>query len=59
MTDKKTERWMKREFLTGIFRWELLLTPIGSMWRCWEFNDGDIEYLDIYIFGIRIVKWRL
>lgn len=59
MTDKETERRMKREFFTGIIKWKLLLTPIGSMWHCWKFSDGNIEYFDIYIFGIRVVRWRL
>jgi hypothetical protein len=52
---------MTRHFITGAIEWKLMLTPVGSMWRSWKFDGGQthIEYLDIYVFGIRVVRWRV
>jgi hypothetical protein len=58
--DSKKCRLMDRQFITGAIEWRFLLTPIGSMLRYHHFEEyPSIAYCDIYIFGIRIVRWRI
>ncbi len=59
-TDDKTEERMKRHlFIEGAICFSALLTPFCSMYRCWKFGSGTIEYQEYYIFGIRIARRRL
>ncbi len=59
--DKQTKLMMWWHlFVFGLLEPSLFLTPLGSVFRHWNFNlDGHIEYTEVYIFGIRIVRWRL
>jgi len=63
--DIKSEREQHKShnlhFLTGVFALRFMLTPIVGKYRCWKFNGGNytIEYQDIYVFGIRIIRWQL
>lgn len=52
---------MKWHLFWSIIEPTALLTPLSSMYRCWKFQGGHtkIEYTEIYIFGIRIARWRL
>lgn len=60
MTNKETYNRYNRHFLTGAFEWRFVLTPLVGKYRCWKFNNGyQMEYQDIYIFGIRIIRWQL
>ena len=59
--EKKHWKEMQRYLLWGVFEPRLFLTPLGSMYRCWKFRGGtyDIEYIEIYIFGLRIARFQL
>ena len=36
-----------------------ILTPITGKYRRFDFGGDEIEYQDIYVFGIRIIRWQL
>ena len=55
----ETERTNHDLSFLKFFNPVFILTPIVGRYRCWEFEDGDIEYQDIYIFGIRVIRWQL
>jgi hypothetical protein len=58
--DKRTIRRMYRHFFTGAFDWKLILTPICSKRAHWCFEGYEtIIYLDIFIFGIRVIRWQI
>lgn len=42
-----------------VFNPYFMLSPFVGCWRSWKFEEGRIEYRDIYIFGFRIIRWQL
>jgi hypothetical protein len=60
MRNDEVSRHLEWSYLTNIIEWRYFLTPLGTECRRWTWNDGrQREYLDFYIFGLRIVRWRL
>ena len=47
------------KFFNPVFNPVFILTPIVGKYRYWEFEGGNIEYQDIYVFGIRVIRWQL
>lgn len=43
----------------NVFNPLFILTPLIGRRRCWEFEDGMVEYRDIYVFGFRVIRWQL
>lgn len=42
-----------------VFNPFLILSPIVGRRLYWEFEEGNLEYQDIYIFGFRVIRWQL
>ena len=36
-----------------------ILTPFTGRYRRFDFDGGTIRYQDIYVFGIRVIRWQL
>jgi hypothetical protein len=53
---RKADRIWRRSFFTRAIAFRYLLTPIGTIKRCYTMSDGALVYLDIYVFGIRIAR---
>lgn len=57
MTHKQCIRVWYRSFFIRIFAFRYLLTPIGTTIRIYHMSEGHtLEYLDVYVFGIRIAR---
>lgn len=51
-------RWTK-SFFYRAFDWRFVLTPVTVCQRNYGWGAGDIDYHDVYIFGIRIVRIQI
>jgi hypothetical protein len=47
--------WMM-SFLFRSISFRFLLTPLGTTRRQYNIGSGTIDYLDVYVFGIRIAR---
>jgi hypothetical protein len=43
-------------FLFRAIAYRFLLTPLGTIRRTYHIAAGTIDYLDVYVFGIRIIR---
>ncbi len=53
---EKDKKMQLHLLIGGAFKLNAMFTPFCSVYKCWEFNNGVVEYREYYIFGIRIAR---
>ena len=53
MTESRA--WYLSFFFT-MFAFRYVLTPIGTIYRIYVVDSRRFVYLDIYVFGVRVVR---
>lgn len=54
--DKRLRTMWMMSFLFRAVSFRFLLTPLGTTRRRYHIASGAIDYLDVYVFGVRIAR---